>query len=299
MTKQNFFVRGSGISARPRLAFAALIAGNIAISFGPLLVRYADTGPVATGFWRLALALPLLALFAKNADFRVSLIPAGMIWILILSGVFFGLDIIAWHIAIFQTKISNATLFANCASILLVIYGVIMVRQWPRKPQMLGILLAFGGTALLLGQSFEVSDRNFFGDLLCLAAGLLYTFYLIGMIRARETTESWGALAISSGVAALVLISASLMMGEKIIPTNWAPLIILALSSQVLGQGLLTFALPHFNPLIIGLALLLQPAISAAAGWLAFSEVLTVFDIIGGLMVMAALVSVQLSDNRS
>jgi len=45
----------------PALAFAALIAGNVCIAFGPLLVRLSDTGPIATGFWRLALATPFLA----------------------------------------------------------------------------------------------------------------------------------------------------------------------------------------------------------------------------------------------
>ena len=54
----------------PPLAFAALVAGNVAIAFGPLLVRYADSGPIATGFWRLALAVPFLALMGWRAGFR-------------------------------------------------------------------------------------------------------------------------------------------------------------------------------------------------------------------------------------
>ena len=45
-----------------RLAFPALLAGNIALAFGPWLVRLADTGPVAAAFWRMALAVPFLLL---------------------------------------------------------------------------------------------------------------------------------------------------------------------------------------------------------------------------------------------
>ena len=46
------------------LALAALVAGACAISSSGVLVRLSQTGPTATGFWRGALALPLLAVWA-------------------------------------------------------------------------------------------------------------------------------------------------------------------------------------------------------------------------------------------
>jgi drug/metabolite transporter (DMT)-like permease len=293
-TDKQFFVAAKRGSAG--LAFAALVLGNIAIAFGPLLVRLADTGPIATGFWRLALAAPLLALIGWRAGFRPHQLSGATTLLLLFAGVMFAADIIAWHIAIFQTKLGNATLLANCASLLLAIYGVVLARRMPTPIQATAILLAFGGAALLMTQSFEVSPRHFNGDLLSLLAGLFYTFYLVAMIRARASAESWMALAIASTVAAALLLPAALYAGERVMPIDWTPLIILALSSQLVGQGLLTFALPHFSPLVIGLALLLQPALSALAGWWVFDEALTPLDIIGGVMVMAALVLVRLAE---
>ncbi len=277
----------------PPLAFAALVAANVAIAFGPLLVRYSDTGPIATGFWRLALAVPFLALMGWRAGFRLNTVPAAVLWLTAIAGLFFGVDIIAWHIGIFQTKLGNATLFANCASLLLVFYGVFVARKLPGKWQILAVILAFIGAALLMSQSLELSPKNFAGDLLSLGAGLAYTVYLVIMIRVRDTTESWSALAIASFVAAVVLLPAALFAGEQIVPTLWWPVLLLAFSSQFFGQGCLTYALPHFSPLVIGLALLLQPALSAAAGWIAFGEILSALDIFGGAMVMAALVLVR------
>jgi drug/metabolite transporter (DMT)-like permease len=275
------------------LAFLALIAGNIAIAFGPLLVRYADSGPIATGFWRLALATPFLFLVSYRFGFRLTSVRPQTFVFIVIAGVFFGLDIIAWHIGIFQTKLGNATLFANCASLLLVIYGVVVARKMPGKWQIVSVVLAFVGAALLMGQSLELSPVHFAGDLLCLGAGLTYTVYLLMMMRVRENTESWGALAMASAVAALVLLPASLYAGELLVPTAWWPVLLLALTSQFLGQGCLTYALPHFSPLVIGLALLLQPALSAAAGWVAFGEALSLLDFTGSLLVMAALVLVR------
>ncbi len=278
----------------PRLlAFAALLAGNIAIAFGTLLVRFADSGPIATGFWRLALATPFLLFVGYRFGFRFSAISRSTYWLAIIAGLFFGVDIILWHIGIFQTKMANATLFANCASLLLVIYGVIVARKMPSKWEGVAVLFAFVGAALLMGQSLELSPRHFAGDLLSLGAGLTYTVYLVLMMKMRQNTESWGALGMASAIAAVVLLAGAVFAGEQIIPTFWWPVLLLAFTSQFFGQGCLTYALPHFSPLVIGLALLLQPALSATAGWLAFGEMLTAMDFVGSALIMIALVLVR------
>ena len=275
------------------LAFAALLAGNIAIAFGPLLVRFADSGPIATGFWRLALATPFLFFVGYRFGFRFSAVGKSTIWLATIAGLFFGVDIILWHIGIFQTKMANATLFANCASLILVVYGIFVARKMPSKWESAAVLFAFFGAALLMGQSLDLSPLHFQGDILSLGAGLTYTVYLVLMMRVRQNTESWGALGMASVVAAVVLLAASLSAGEQVIPTSWWPVVLLAFTSQFFGQGCLTYALPHFSPLVIGLALLLQPALSAAAGWLAFGETLTAMDFTGSALVMIALVLVR------
>jgi drug/metabolite transporter (DMT)-like permease len=275
------------------LAFAALLAGNIAIAFGPLLVRFADSGPIATGFWRLALATPFLFFVGYRFGFRFSALGKSTIWLATIAGLFFGVDIILWHIGIFQTKMANATLFANCASLILVVYGIFVARKMPSKWESAAVLFAFVGAALLMGQSLDLSPLHFQGDILSLGAGLTYTVYLVLMMRVRQNTESWGALGMASAVAAVVLLAASLSAGEQVIPTMWWPVVLLAFTSQFFGQGCLTYALPHFSPLVIGLALLFQPALSAAAGWLAFGETLTAMDFTGSALVMIALVLVR------
>ena len=91
-----------------------------------------------------------------------------------------------------------------------------------------------------------------------------------------------------------MLLPVSLILGERIFPDNWTFVVILALSSQVLGQGLLVYALGSLSPLVIGLTLLTQPAISALVGWLAYGETLSPLDWIGAAAIAAALVLVRL-----
>jgi drug/metabolite transporter (DMT)-like permease len=283
---------------RGRWAFAALLGGNIVLSVGALLVRLADTGPVASGFWRMAIALPFLALLAwRETGGRMP--PRAAIGIAMAAGIFFALDLAAWHLGILRTKVANATLFGNCASLLLVMWGIFLARTLPRGWQAFAVLLAFAGSALLMGQSYELAPAYLAGDLLSLLAGVFYTFYVILMQRVRGELAAWTTLGLASAATLPILLGSALALGETVVPQNWTPLIALALSSQVVGQGLLIWALPRFSPLVIGLTLLVQPAIAALAGWLMFGERLTAIDVIGGLMVGAALVLIRLPNRRA
>ena len=277
----------------------ALVAGSSALAFGPWLVRLSGTGPVAAGFWRLCLALPFLFVIARLAGQagqavhwpgrRLGLIAA-------VAAFFFAMDLIAWHIGIHMTKLGNATLFGNMASFAFAAWGLWLARRWPSRLQGAALLLAAVGSALLLGSSAELSARNFRGDLLALFAGLLYTGYLIAVQHARGQLQPLPLLFLASAFGAAMLLPVSLALDERIIPADWTFVLILALSSQVVGQGLLVYAIGKFSPLVVGLVLLTQPAISAIAGWLAYGEALTALDFAGAAAIAIALVLVRLPD---
>lgn len=277
------------------IAFLALMLGNVALALGPWLVRLADVGPIAAGFWRLALAAPLLLLLLAFPSPRrmVPRLP-GLLWAtLAIGGFFFAADLAAWHSGILRTRLANATLFGNTSSFLFVIYGFAQARRLPGRMQAFALLLAFVGAALLLGRSYELSPRNLVGDLFCLLAGLFYLVYLISVDRARATLGSLQTLAFATlfGVAPLLLFA--LALGEPILPHDWTPLLLLALGSQVLGQGCMVYAIGLLSPLVVGLTLLTQPIVSAAIGWYVYGEKLGAGDLIGAAAIAVALVLVR------
>lgn len=282
-------------SPKPQpLAFAALIVGNIALAFGPWLVRLTDVGPVAAGFWRLALALPFLWLIALAAKQRPHWPRRAMLWALLFAAFFFAADLAAWHAGIRLTKLGNATLFGNVSSFAFAAWGLWLVRQWPSRIQGAALILAAVGCALLMSGSYEMSPRYLRGDLLALLAGFLYAGYLIIVQRARGSLEPIPLLLLASLFGAVMLLPFAIGLGEQVWPSDWTPVLLLALGSQVVGQGLLVYALGTIPPLVVGLALLTQPAISALIGWLAYDERLTAVDWVGAFAIAIALVLVRL-----
>ena len=268
------------------------------MAFGPWLVRLADTGPVAAGFWRLALALPFLWLLARSVGQPVHWPGRAMAAALALAAFFFGADLAAWHAGIRLTKLGNATLFGNFASFAFAAYGLWLARKWPSRIQAVALALAAAGCVALMAGSAELSARHLRGDALALAAGLLYTFYLIIVERARGRLQPLPLLFLASLFGALMLLPFSLALRERVMPQDWLPLFALALASQVLGQGLLVYALGHVPPLVVGLAFLTQPAISAAIGWAVYGETMTGLDWSGAVAIAVALALVRLRDRK-
>lgn len=275
---------------------AALLGANTALALGPWFVRLADSGPVSAGFWRLGLAFPVMVVLALRepaGQHRLTVATAALV---LGGGAFFALDLAAWHVGIAFTKLANASLFGNSGSLILMVWGLVAARRAPRALQLAAIAAALTGAALLMGGSLDISHANLIGDLFCLLAGLFYAFYILMLNSARGKLGQFTVLAVSMVASAPLMLGIAALRGEPIVPQDWTPLVALAVSSQLVGQGLLIYSLRHFQPLVIGLALLTQPAISATVGWLAFGEALSAGDVAGMILLASALAMAKAGD---
>lgn len=276
------------------------LAGSAILSAGPLLVRLADVGAVQSAFWRVGLAIAPLFLLARLAG-KPPAVPRAATHVgwFIAAGFFFAADLAAWHLGIERTTLANSALFANGASFLYPLWGYTIARAWPSRRSGGALLLAAVGLVLLMGLSAEVSPRHLAGDLLCLLAAVFYTGYLVAMDRARGATPALAALARATLVSGLMLLPVAYLAPGDFWPRDWTPLLLLALGSQVIGQGLIIFALPYLSPVASGLGLLIQPLLSAAFGWIWFGERLSMAEMSGMIAILAALVLVRLPERRA
>jgi drug/metabolite transporter (DMT)-like permease len=274
---------------------AALILGSALLAFGPLLVRLSDVGPIASAFWRMTLAAPVLVIVALWMRRDGGGVPLkGLPWgLAALAGFFFAADLASWHLGIVRTTTANATLFANTTAFMLAGWAILVKRQNPGASTLRALGLAGAGSLLLFGSSAQVSSAHLAGDLLSLCAAALYTGYLLTVIRLRDRLPTSTVLAMSTLASVVVLLPLALIEPGAIWPADWRPVVGLAISSQLLGQGLMVFASGKLPAPVIGIGLLVQPLVSAAAGWLVFGEVLGPVEMVGAALVAAALVMIR------
>jgi drug/metabolite transporter (DMT)-like permease len=176
------------------------------------------------------------------------------------------------------------------------LWGLVLARRRPRSNELAAVACALVGAVILLGRSLEISSATLVGDLLCILAGTFYFLYFLCLRPVQTRVGNWPLVFYTGMFAAPVMLATALFMGEPVLPHGWWPVIALALCSQVIGQGLLVASLTRFSPLVIGLALLTQPAISVLVGLLVFGERPTVLDGVGILLVSSALVLARLRD---
>jgi drug/metabolite transporter (DMT)-like permease len=282
------------LPASPRAdpaALAALLVGSSLLAFGPLLVRLADVAPTASAFWRMALAAPVVVAVAL---LRRPGRPAQLPWGLgLLAGAFFAADLAAWHAGIVRTTTANATLFANTTAFMLAGWSLLVLREPADRKTLLPLLIAGAGAALLLGASANVSPQHLAGDLLSLLAAAFYTGYLLTIMRMRGRHQTATVIALATAASALLLLPLALLLPGPFWPQDWRPVVALAVSSQLLGQGLMIFASGRLPAPVLALGLLVQPVVSAVAGVALLGDRLGPPEILGAALILVALARVR------
>lgn len=279
-------------------ALLALLAGALAIGSSGIFVRIAETGPVATAFWRGALALPPLALWAlieRRAPRGAAaphppaaLLDARFLW----AGVFFAGDIALWHLSLMRTSVAASTLEANTAPIVVTVLAWALWGERPRLGFLLATLLAFFGMLLIVSPKLAAGGRGLAGDALALGAAWFYAAYILMVARLRARHGTGVVMFASTLIFSLLLLPLPLVMGEKLLPDTahgWLVLIGCALSAQALGQSLIAYALAHLPATLGSVALYLQVVASAGYAWLLLDERLTPVQLLGGVVVLVGI----------
>lgn len=279
---------------RPEPAgLAALLLGAVCIGLAPLWVRWSETGPVATAFYRVLLALPALAFWAhreRPAPGR-TWSRADRLWAA-AAGTLFAIDLAAWHLSIRWTTVANATLLANLAPVFVTLGAWILLgeRAGPRFTS--GMTLGFLGAWLLTGASIASNPDQLKGDTLGLVTAVFYGGYQLAVARLRRRQSAGRVLLLSSLASVPVLATISIALHETLLPATprgWLVLIGLAFTAQVLGQGLITYGFAHLPAGFSSLTLLLQPLVATAAAWALLGETMSPTQGVGALILVAGI----------
>ena len=283
------------------VAIGALLLGATAIATSPLFVKVSETGPVATAFWRVFLALPLLWIWSMleqrerhNASFAMD---RGLF---VAAGIFFAGDLAVWHWSIVLTSVANSTLLANLAPIFVALAAWLLFRQQLRGKFLAGLAIAVTGMTLLIGGDFQLEGRELIGDALGVVTAMFYAGYQMTVTRLRARVATSTIMAWSGLITALILLPIALASGEQLLPVSsmgWIKLIGLALISQVAGQSLIAYAMAHLPATFSSVGLLFQPVMATLFAWVLLSEAVSMLQLAGGVTVLIGIRMVHLAEN--
>lgn len=272
------------------LAVGALLLGAVAIATSALFVKVSETGPVATAFWRVFLALPFLwAWSVIEQRERHGTSFASDQRLLIAAGLFFAGDLAVWHWSIVLTSVANSTLLANLAPIFVTLAAWLLFRQRLSAKFLAGLATALTGMVVLIGGDFTLSGKELIGDALGVVTAMFYAGYQLTVTRLRARVATSTIMAWSGLFTTIVLLPIALLSGERMLPVTdigWIKLIGLALISQVAGQSLIAYAMAHLPATFSSVGLLLQPVMAAVFAWILLGEAVSALQLVGGITVL-------------
>lgn len=277
------------------VALLVLLAAACVLGLAPILVRLTETGPAAAGFWRFALALPLLA--ALTARPGAERLGRPTMWML-LAGLFFALDLSFWHYGIVMTSVANATVLCNLTPVVVTLFAWVVLKERPGRLFLAALALALlGAFAMAAGASGTQGSNPLLGDLFSLSVAVWYSGYFLAVQRARTSAGAMRITFWATLLGAPLLGGLALMLGEDMIPVTaagWAACVGLGVM-HVFGQGGVAWALGRLPASITAVTILIQPIVAALLGWWVFGETLTPIQAAGGALVLAAIVLAQRS----
>ncbi len=277
-----------------RLALAALFGGAMAIAFAPILVRLSPVSPVATAFWRLLLAQPLLIAWRlrekRQADAAPGPVTRRDYYHLLGTGLLFAGDLAIWHWSIRFTSVANSTLLANFAPIVVALESWLLLGRRVSRPFAGSMLLALAGLFLLVRTSAELSAGHLVGDALGIVTAGFYGSYLFSVSRLRNrfstaTIMTWSGIVSTAGLLVIAVATR-----ETIWPRHdWWVLIALALVVHIAGQSTIAYALAHLPATFSAVGLLVQPVAATLLAWVILREAVGPVQAAGGALVLTGI----------
>lgn len=279
--------------SRVNLAIIALIFGALGTSVVPLFVRLSEVGPSSTAFFRSLLALPFLWLWMvwerhriRKKEGKQSLHrPKGRdIRRFAVAGLALSCDLSFWHRAILDTSIANASFLGSLSPIFVALLAWFVFCQRIGSLFIAGLCVAVCGAVLLMGSGFSLEMSGLKGDVMAVAASIFYAVYLLTLGRARTGFSTAVTMFWVSIFCCLGFLAGAILMQETMLPRTldgWLILGGLALSAQIIGLGLITFAFAHLPSSFASVVLFSQPVLSVLVARIFIYEPTSLLQVAG------------------
>ena len=291
------------VTTMPPVAAAA--AGAVCISSSAVLMKLASTAsPSVVALGRCAFALPVLGALALGERRRgggTTPMPSRSRWLARLAGLFLAADLILWSHTIAAIGAGLGTVVGNLEVLIIALLAWLVLGERPSRslvlasPVMLAGLVLVGGLADT-GRSHAYGTDPALGVGLGVGVAVLYAVYILML---RQATPSGPGAAVAAplfeatagAVAGSVVLG--LVLGDVRLGPPWPALgwlVLLALTSQVIGWLLITVSMPRLAAGTIGALLLIQPAGSVALSYVILGERPSLLQLAGVALMLTGVV---------
>jgi drug/metabolite transporter (DMT)-like permease len=282
----------------PGRALAFAVAGALTIAWSSIFVEYADVSPETAAIFRCVYALPVLYLLATREDRKLGDRDPRSRRLAAIAGVFFALDLIFWHHSIAGVGAGLATVLGNLQVAFVPLVAWAVLGEYPGRRVLATLPVVLIGVVLVSGalENAAFGDNPGRGALFGVLTGIAYAGFILTLrAGSADLRRPAGPLFDATFVSAIACAVIGAALGRADFVPSWpshAWLLVLALSSQVLGWMLISTSLPRLPAAITSILLTIQPVGSMILGALLLGENPTSLQLVGVVLILSGLVAV-------
>jgi drug/metabolite transporter (DMT)-like permease len=176
------------------------------------------------------------------------------------------------------------------------IFAALLLRTRIGRTTWLAVLLAVVGLGVLTLGGFSVG----YGEALILVAAMIYALHIVGLGAWSDPQDALGMATVQLIVIAVLCLVATapngLVLPDR--PSDWASVIYMAVvagAGAMIGQ---TWAQGHLAPTRAAIIMTMEPVFAALFAVLFGGESMTARMLLGGLLVLSAMLLVELAPRR-
>jgi len=273
--------------------YSVLLMGVVAVSFGAILVRFAEAPSLVIATYRLVLASLIVApvgLLRRWGELR-ALSRGDLAWAG-LSGALLTLHFAFWISSLEYTTVASSVVFVSTSPIFVGVASHFLTRDKLSLAMSAGIAVALLGGMVIGWNDLELGGQALRGDLLAIVGAVMVGGYFMAGRKLRPTTSLLAYVTVVYSVAALGALVLCVLTEQRLAGYSvqtYVMLLLLAVGPQIIGHSSLNWALRHLPAAAVGVVTLGEPVGSTVLACLLLSEVPSPLKVAGGGLILAGI----------
>ena len=268
-----------------------IIIGILGISLSSIFVKYSAAPSAVTAAFRLlwtVLFLTPVVLGKSTVRQEFIRIPKKLAMLSTLSGLFLAIHFVLWFESLRHTSVASSTTIV-CTEVIWVCLGFCLVLGGKLSGKALAAIGVTLAGSMCIAYADSGTGSQLYGDILALLAAIAVAVYtLIGrVVRSQVSTTVYTYMVYTA--CAAVLVATCLIQDHGLFNYGISPIVVgalLAIFSTILGHSIFSWCLKFFSPSFVSASKLCEPVAAAAMAAVLFAEIPTVFQILGGILIL-------------
>ena len=268
------------------------------ISTSGALGRYITLDPIITIFYRCVLAAVIFYAYCKWQRISLKIASKKDVLKVISGGLLMGAHWVTYFYSLKYSSVAIALLSLFTYPVITAFLEPLLFKiRFNKIHVALGFLVLFG--VYFLSPDFDLANNSFIAVLFGIASAVFYSLRNLLMKKEIERYNGSTLMFYQILVVALVLSPAFFYSEVAKVLEQWKPLLTLALLTTCIGHTLFLKSFKNFSITAASIMSSIQPVYGIALGAIFLNEIPSAKTMIGGSLIISAVIIESLSSLRS